>query len=187
MKTRNLLRKLFLVPVLLAWFGSSAHAFYDASVGRWLNRDPISDTAFIRTAMPRFEKLRLWAKSYAFVQNSPVDRIDPEGLWVVCCRDVRAEAWYEKPFRHCDIQEDASKCDPGSQSYPIEPDPNCAKCPPPETAQCLKENKYSAGAGCWGSNCQANTLDRLKKCCLKAPKWNPNFYAYPFVFPDMTM
>jgi hypothetical protein len=48
MNKRNLLRKLLLLPVLLAWFGSSAHGFYDASVGRWINRDPLGELGFTR-------------------------------------------------------------------------------------------------------------------------------------------
>lgn len=67
MKALNLIRKLLLVPVLLAWFGSSAHGFYDASVGRWINRDPIGERSADGLNM------------YAFVRNSPANRIDRDG------------------------------------------------------------------------------------------------------------
>ena len=66
MKTLNLIRKLLLVPVLLALVGSSAHGFYDASVGRWLNRDPIGEQGGFN--------------QYRFVRNNPNVRVDPQGL-----------------------------------------------------------------------------------------------------------
>jgi len=45
MKTRSIIRKYLLGFLLLVWFGSSAHGFYDPSVGRWVNRDPLTDEA----------------------------------------------------------------------------------------------------------------------------------------------
>lgn len=56
------MRWLLLVPVLLALFGSSAYGFYDASVGRWLNRDPIQESGGINL--------------YQFSKNSPLEVID---------------------------------------------------------------------------------------------------------------
>jgi uncharacterized protein RhaS with RHS repeats len=66
MKALNLIRKLLLVPVLLAWFGSSAQAFYDASVGRWLVRDPIGENGGLNL--------------FAYVGNNPTSLSDAFGL-----------------------------------------------------------------------------------------------------------
>ena len=80
MKTRNMLRILFLVPVLLAWFGSSAHAFYDASVGRWFNRDPINELGFnllIQNQNPF--NLDEEKNLYGFARNNPVVFYDADG------------------------------------------------------------------------------------------------------------
>ena len=79
MNKRNLLRKLLLLPVLLAWFGSSAHGFYDASVGRWINRDPLGELGF---DMMRLGRSEVWGDGpnlYVFVENAPVNIFDPTG------------------------------------------------------------------------------------------------------------
>jgi len=53
---------------LLALFlaEQSAHAFYDPSLGRWINRDPIKERGGINL--------------YGFVGNNPVDYVDLRGL-----------------------------------------------------------------------------------------------------------
>ena len=66
MNTRNLLQKLLMVPVLLVVFSSSAYGFYDASVGRWINRDPIQEQG--------------GKNLYRFASNRPLQKIDRYGL-----------------------------------------------------------------------------------------------------------
>lgn len=67
MNTRSLLRKLLLVPLLLVCFCTSARAFYDASVGRWVNRDPIEEAD--------------GSNLYTFVANNSISRYDGNGLF----------------------------------------------------------------------------------------------------------
>lgn len=74
-----------------------ASAFYDPSLGRWLNRDPIGDIGFrslpvggqtlVDTTANELTE-RLWEllkessgpSSYSFVGNEPIHHIDPLGL-----------------------------------------------------------------------------------------------------------
>jgi uncharacterized protein RhaS with RHS repeats len=52
--------------LLLALFGvQSVWGFYDPSAGRWINRDPLEERGGLNL--------------YVALQNSPVDRIDPDG------------------------------------------------------------------------------------------------------------
>ena len=44
----------------------AAHAFYDPSLGRWINRDPMGEAGGMNL--------------YAFVGNSPAAAVDPDGL-----------------------------------------------------------------------------------------------------------
>ena len=76
----NVLRKLLLLPALLAWFGSSAHAFYDASVGRWFNRDPLGEPGFELAGTALGGGATDGPNAYLFVQNEPIARIDSWGL-----------------------------------------------------------------------------------------------------------
>ena len=46
--------------------------FYDPAIGRWISRDPLA-------------YLREWVSPYNFVQDTPLNRIDPDGRfdWVI--------------------------------------------------------------------------------------------------------
>jgi RHS repeat-associated protein len=55
--------KQYLADLGLNYFG---YRFYSPAMGRWLNRDPLGETGGINL--------------YAFVQNDPVNLIDPDGL-----------------------------------------------------------------------------------------------------------
>jgi len=208
MKTTKLIMTVLFVLVT----AQVASAYYCPSTGRWLSRDPMGEPGFenLRAAgmVPKIGQIvspasltpGRWVNRdtdvtkkdpdrYAMVRNNPINLSDAYGLWVVCRRAVRVatgEPSYYGWFAHVDIVEDCSKCgnstaDEDVSCYPIKPDPKC-KCPP-DTAKCLQDNPYSAGEGTWGSNCQSNTRERLHKCCLIAPDWHPDFYAYPLEPP----
>ncbi len=57
--------------LMLGWLllAMPAHAFYDPSLGRWLNRDPIGE--------------RGGQNLYQFVHNDPVRHLDDDGLFVI--------------------------------------------------------------------------------------------------------
>lgn len=55
-----------LIIVCLLSLTEMASAFYDANLGRWLNRDPIGENGGLNV--------------YGFVSNSPIHRFDPLGL-----------------------------------------------------------------------------------------------------------
>lgn len=69
MKTKTLLRATILV-IAFEWSIGTASAFYDASMGRWLNRDPIQEEG--------------GNNLFEFVSNNSPNKIDPWG---------RAELW----------------------------------------------------------------------------------------------
>ena len=55
-----------------------APAFYDANLGRWVNRDPINEHGF--NLLARSVTSRDDNNLYRFVANDPISRIDPYGL-----------------------------------------------------------------------------------------------------------
>ena len=68
---------------LLAWLAATpaAHAFYNQSTGRWLNRDPIGELGF---ETPRLKRTRGFASAgnlYGFVSNNPLNSFDVFGLY----------------------------------------------------------------------------------------------------------
>ena len=71
--------------VLLVFLGglSSAHAWYEPSVQRWINRDPVNEFGWnTRQAQPAsFGD----SNPYLFVENSPITRLDPLGneIWIL--------------------------------------------------------------------------------------------------------
>lgn len=85
---KKFLHVLFLA--LLLGLTSAAQAFYDPTTGRWLNRDPLGDEAFLQEQMrgkPFEEQVNLQSESfknpYRFVDNDPLNKFDPFGLAVV--------------------------------------------------------------------------------------------------------
>lgn len=69
MKTRlkKISRLVLLFSTLVAIH--SASAFYDASLGRWINRDPIKEEGGINL--------------YGFVLNDPINAVDSDGLDII--------------------------------------------------------------------------------------------------------
>jgi hypothetical protein len=73
MKQYQQISKLILLLALLALSAQSVSAFYDSSLGRWINREPTEEAD--------------GANLYAFMQNKPIESIDAFGLRRVgwCC------------------------------------------------------------------------------------------------------
>jgi len=75
------MRTIFSKAAFLGWFGAmfvlaqAAHAFYDPSLGRWINRDPLAEGGGINL--------------FRFVSNSPVLAVDYWGL-----REVHINLYY---------------------------------------------------------------------------------------------
>jgi hypothetical protein len=89
MKTTNIRTVLSLIPLLL--LTPAAHAFYNPSTGRWLNRDPIASQS---------RAVETHVDNYVFAKNTPVQRYDVLGLLTdeekkAACR----EAWKEDQAR----------------------------------------------------------------------------------------
>lgn len=63
------------------WVGAPpAQAFYDPSLARWINRDPIGESGFELVRASHAWKAHPEFRHAVFVQNGPVNLTDPEGL-----------------------------------------------------------------------------------------------------------
>ena len=69
MKTRNGKTVMALLCAVFA-FTQAAQAFYDANIGRWINRDPIGEAGGINL--------------HEFSKNNPQMWVDPHGLSLIC-------------------------------------------------------------------------------------------------------
>ena len=71
---------------LLFWAGT-ASAFYNPTVGKWLNREPINEPGF-KVLTERYEPIN-WSEEknlYGFIGNGPLNRYDLFGLTCGCCK-----------------------------------------------------------------------------------------------------
>lgn len=66
MTTKSRMFTMVLSSILWIAMNQTAHAFYNPSSGRWLNRDPLGELGGLNL--------------YGFVYNDPVQRFDPFGL-----------------------------------------------------------------------------------------------------------
>jgi RHS repeat-associated protein len=57
-------------------------AFYDPTVQRWINRDPVGEPGFTVLARSTAKTEGDGPNSYLFVNNEPVGRVDPRGLFM---------------------------------------------------------------------------------------------------------
>lgn len=86
----------------------SAEAFYNPSTGRWINRDPLGESAFETRRGERADTFGGGPNLYTYVGNEPVRGIDVLGL-------VRGDDFWEppqlkpQPLPPC-VKECAKKC-----------------------------------------------------------------------------
>jgi hypothetical protein len=80
--------KLLLLLMLLVSSASLGSAFYDPTLGRWINRDPLGESAHSQTVagdnsvVPLESMLQASLHPFTVINNSPIDNIDPFGLKV---------------------------------------------------------------------------------------------------------
>jgi hypothetical protein len=106
--------KILIFPVLIfisSFFSllDPAFAYYDASLGRFIERDPI--------------EYKGGMNQYEYVGDDPLMRTDPNGMMKVCCRGVRG-----MPGRHCEIPENCATVggkDENLEEYPIWQSTSC--------------------------------------------------------------
>jgi hypothetical protein len=127
---------------------------------------------------------------YQYVSDAPTSYLDPSGLYKVCCRGIKDPSLWEKPWRHCDIQD---QCSDGDEPHDVWKDPSstrklddgcttCDKATDAQIAECMKRHPYDDRGNPdqpydpIGNNCQTNTMRRLSYCCLKS-NWMPDYYA----------
>lgn len=86
---KTILRKFSPAIVLAILFlaTNAANAFYNPTIGRWINRDPIGEEGGVNL--------------YAFTANSPIDAIDRDGLdTYICNRKLGAKGGDTSRSRH---------------------------------------------------------------------------------------
>lgn len=86
---KNMKKIIICFLLLTCLFTSSGHAFYNASAGRWLSRDPIEEKGGLNL--------------YAFVCNRPVNDLDPFGHMRLGDLTRQVDAWetYLQNIRCC--------------------------------------------------------------------------------------
>jgi hypothetical protein len=96
----------WLLALVLGLFaGQQAHAFYNPSAGKWLNRDPLGEESFLLlpsasrpTSMRHYRRLysETLKPPYLFVENDPVFSIDLTGLgtWKLEIDNTGESPWY---------------------------------------------------------------------------------------------
>ena len=103
MKTINRNNTVLAITLFLfLWTAQTASAFYSPNLQRWVNRDPIGERGFELTRRASSRKHSDGTGSYVFIENDPVNRLDPWGLfslgisWVekVPCTPAELEGCY---------------------------------------------------------------------------------------------
>lgn len=145
----------------------SASAFYDAGLGRWINRDPIGEPGFEELNLGGVDPLGDGPNLYAFVANNPITRVDSFGLDSPGCDGVPGKL--ESPCRlECCAQHD----------------------------KCYHDNKCKASSWCLESasmacrKCNKDALKCMAKCLgsKKDDPKKPNYYCgvHDVLFSDST-
>jgi RHS repeat-associated protein len=153
--------------------------YYDPEVGRFLSEDPAGgDQA---------------GNAYAYVENDPVNAIDPSGLTKVevCCRGLLktfAGIQVAKMFRHCYIK--LTEDDGQKQTYGILGNKDSSKNQIPRTGDNLGKNPTDRNSGgeksCQpvpGSKCQIEKLRNGLNAAVVSgtcPSCGDNYKRYTF-------
>lgn len=69
----------------------TAAGFYDPSLQRWINRDPLGESGFEQVGAKNSND-RTSPNAYLFVYNDPLDLVDPRGLMTACEQDCYDDA-----------------------------------------------------------------------------------------------
>jgi len=121
----------------------------------------------------------------------------------VCCRPVEGYSW----IKHCELRYGECSAEHGEkESYPVTKADSgnmdngkpCRCATVDDLKDCAgvmqepeeelmrpgdRMGRHHGGNGTgywWGSNCQSQTLEQMRSCCMKS-SWQPNWYAYdPF-------
>lgn len=186
-----------------------SNAFYAPHMGRWTSRDPVVHVSrigseniasidvgkFVSRVIPNSRPPIVSEPRggyvdgfnlYEYVHDMPTVGLDPYGLLMVCCGDVRGNSC-ERQFKHCELT-NGNTGRANEECYPVWQDDDCkrtlddgtqcCKATPGQISACFKRHPYSAGQGLPESNCQQSTVDTIGSCCLKS-SWSPNWYANP--------
>jgi len=115
-------RVVIFIVLGLVFLTQIASAFYDANLGRWLNRDPAAEHGFhvLRQRAPTVNADG--PNLYTFVRNMPTSAIDPVGLKLWVCTSPafgiigvnHAYMWDDRPGippkdRECSMQSSSGK------------------------------------------------------------------------------
>ncbi len=130
------LRFLMLAVIILSSCITPVLAFYHPEQGRWINRDPIEETAFFQNHIEysRLSILKYMSlvnagllPPYLFVLNNPVSSVDADGLdialtdgnknaswWQVGNRflhqEICVDTWVEDPSNPCSKKKSVRRC-----------------------------------------------------------------------------
>ncbi len=195
MKTRNGRTLTALLFAVLA-FAQATQAFYDANLGRWVNRDPLGEpgSELLRGTKPNI--LGDGPSPYVFNKNNAVNHIDPLGLKVqVCCREVNVPGVMVRignavGTKHCWLKTDTKSAGMGPADDGELPGSPCGTATKitdhsKETGECNevyyvdeacvnKELEMGKSTGNWGLMNQCNSfVGGVISRCAKCPKPNP--------------
>ena len=101
--------------------------YYNPSTGRWISRDPIGDVEFLRNyvnsaGLNEWDWMKLenafLGAGYNFLQNSPINHIDGNGLYSHCCCDAATRKKGQDDLRFQESQENTTLQNGGGMDIP---------------------------------------------------------------------
>jgi RHS repeat-associated protein len=125
----------------LAYYG---YRYYDPNLQRWLNRDPIGESGFDTLRRRDDSADTHEANSYEFVHNDPVDKLDPNGLFIWLC--TRHVAGFPFVGTHAYLWDDTTKTSCGMRgSFGLGPTSGSQDTGPGTAGQSCQKVGGSAG------------------------------------------